>query len=1126
MPTDLLATTPQPIDLLAGSSNMDTQVTPDRSVLSWRQGQPSTTWEDFKNYFVKDAEVEKAKATNALTYSEMLNISPSTAYKYHDEISQQVKDRMSTEPITTQAVGMGKAIKTGLDTSLVGMMSRQKVPEPFDSVDQWERSAHNLAAMIPDIPFMIAGMALGGGPTTLSGWGGAFALPMGLRQVLVDKYSKGDVKDFPDFMDRFGNAMRETVKGEIVGGFTGMAGRFTPAGWKALSEYSTMTVAGKMIEGQVPTAQDFMDNAAMLVGMHVLGKAGGKVSEALPEVRTRLMDMFVKTGIDPREVVQEVKNRIPADQLSNPDPKMVMDALDQVQQEAEVKTAELQPTPKVEPTPPEIVQPGATSEATPTEIRPIKDIFADLNTAIGEKGAIGDQEPTPEQKSARERLNTDIEILKTNAKKAGQQLGDYAKSLGWDDTQVEKLVKFVGQNEEPKKETPTVKPTMQTVVDGLQKAYDKARDLWSGDKDVRSLEAMAEKANFQDQLKSALGLEKYTQRAKDTENAIRIYLDIKIDPEKFTQENMNILKEKYPDTYEERQRAFDIAKTIDSNPALKAIADKVALTYSTEGQRAMDAGKINSLINEGFAARYWDLGDEKRLSNFFKTKTGHAEERTFPTLMDGWLAGYNENIKGAFNGLEIYRNEVSRTIANQEFKDQMINTVDENGKPLLSKEPMKGYKPLQNPQFFGTYAPADIADKLNNVIGTSWIREHAVPNTILKYAMTAKAWILQTSLFHPRAFLNSYFLGGHPSDWGTFSPVEAAHQGRDMIKQLNPTLVTLRKNGLTFGLISDWDEKMFQQQTIVGDMIDKMGYGDVKDKVLELQKAQADWLFGSFGAGLKVFDAVHRFGDELKRYPDSDPDAIAKRVAEAVNLNYGGLHLERMQRDKTLQDIFHLAVLAPDWTESNLRLTAKALKGVATGSPEELAVYQKLVLGWAIKSLGFTAICNFVMAGGNADDMMDNYEKAWEAGNLKWLQMNITPLYKMFGGETSNTKYYQLIGHMLDPVKALVTPFQFIRNKASVPSKLLIEAVTGADWQGKSFATVGELYDKGKLTRFGPGKAVKWDTLPAYALSQMIGIQPIPFQNFINYAVGQTEGFDAIANTLGVGVTTGYTKRR
>jgi len=297
MPTDLLAR--QPIDLLAGAE--------DRSVVSLRRGRPDTMWESFQSHFGADAEMEKAKAANALTYSEMLNITPSTAYKYHDEISQQVKDKLSTEKIITEKKGLGEAVSSGIDTSILGMMRKQKVPDIFESVDQLERWAHGFAAMGLDLPFFMAGYALGGGQ--ISGWAGAFALPAGIRQMLVDKYTKGEVKDFKDFSERTINAAKETVKGQIVGGFTGIAGAVSPLGYKAFSELATMTVAGRLIEKQIPTARDFVDNAALLIMMHA-GIKGVELSKVrIYEIKSSLQKSFSKDGIHPKEVADTIINK-------------------------------------------------------------------------------------------------------------------------------------------------------------------------------------------------------------------------------------------------------------------------------------------------------------------------------------------------------------------------------------------------------------------------------------------------------------------------------------------------------------------------------------------------------------------------------------------------------------------------------------------------------------------------------------------------------------------------------------------------------------------------------------------------------------------------------------------------
>jgi len=225
-----------------------------------------------------------------------------------------------------------------------------------------------------------------------------------------------------------------------------------------------------------------------------------------------------------------------------------------------------------------------------------------------------------------------------------------------------------------------------------------------------------------------------------------------------------------------------------------------------------------------------------------------------------------------------------------------------------------------------------------------------------------------------------------------------------------------------------------------------------------------------------------------------------------------------------LQHIFRLFCLAPDWTESNIRLTAKACKGLATGSPEELALYQRLVANWMIKGIGVTAIGNFMLAGGDIDEMIKNFEKAWEAGNFKWLDLNITPIYQAFGGDTSRHKYFSVIGHMKDPLKMMADPIKFAHRKGSVVYKTGWEAISGENWMGKRYTTLGELLNEHKLVKWGPGHGVDYSNFPSYALTQIIGTEPVQLQNAIGWMSGETEGFDAIGNSLGLGITSTYEK--
>jgi hypothetical protein len=58
--------------------------------LSFRQGTPKTAWQKFTDMFREDAPALRAKAQNAIAYSEMFNIPVGEAYTYHDEISEQL----------------------------------------------------------------------------------------------------------------------------------------------------------------------------------------------------------------------------------------------------------------------------------------------------------------------------------------------------------------------------------------------------------------------------------------------------------------------------------------------------------------------------------------------------------------------------------------------------------------------------------------------------------------------------------------------------------------------------------------------------------------------------------------------------------------------------------------------------------------------------------------------------------------------------------------------------------------------------------------------------------------------------------------------------------------------------
>ncbi|MCP4613013.1 MAG: hypothetical protein GY845_30335 [Planctomycetes bacterium] len=82
------------------------------------------------------------------------------------------------------------------------------------------------------------------------------------------------------------------------------------------------------------------------------------------------------------------------------------------------------------------------------------DIAKDINTALGNKGKVGDMELTPEQAAAYKRLAKDVDAIKRNAKRVGKDVEQYLKDLKYDPEVVKAIVQ---EGEKIKKVSETVK---------------------------------------------------------------------------------------------------------------------------------------------------------------------------------------------------------------------------------------------------------------------------------------------------------------------------------------------------------------------------------------------------------------------------------------------------------------------------------------------------------------------------------------------------------------------------------------------------------------------------------------------------------------------------------------------
>jgi hypothetical protein len=238
------------------------------------------------------------------------------------------------------------ALRLGMDSSVAGLLWNEGLPDAALAEDAGFHLelAHGVGVLVPDLPLMILGGTAGGGPIT--GMAGAFALPGGIRQVLMDSYSKGQMQNWDDFGPRLWDAVIATGKEATIGAATGGAGKLARVGLgkplermaasipgklggstagiteaaAAGSEVVAMVGAGGAVHGEVPEAKDFA-LAAITIGLLRAGHKGvtatrqgaGRVMQQRANARenarlsAKFRRIYVRTGLNPREVVEAAR---------------------------------------------------------------------------------------------------------------------------------------------------------------------------------------------------------------------------------------------------------------------------------------------------------------------------------------------------------------------------------------------------------------------------------------------------------------------------------------------------------------------------------------------------------------------------------------------------------------------------------------------------------------------------------------------------------------------------------------------------------------------------------------------------------------------------------------------------
>ncbi len=668
-------------------------------------------------------------------------------------------------------------------------------------------------------------------------------------------------------------------------------------------------------------------------------------------------------------------------------------------------------------------------------------------------------------------------------------------------------------------------------------------DKWIGDRQVSDFKVKQNAANKQIQLKTTL---REGEDLTQVNNAISVYIDMKDNSGSYTVDN---IKQLTPEQQLLVERAMALS------PDQQALAEQIISETRSLGIEAMEVGIIKN-FRENYLTRFWKKGDipGSRKAKF-TISTPRQRQRTLPSLIEGWANGLNLEVPGAIEAQMLAGQQISQVIHDRNLIDLSLKSgvfspirTDKNThvvkhpnfkKWVWAGKMEKGVlldldgnvvratkAEVHGPDVFldpdgNLYRRATMwADKktagyLNNALGSSELFNIKGVGEILKYNQILKHAVLTASGFHYFAILRSYMFGSRG-----LNPLTGYSQGRDLVLGKKPGLESLVRGGLTTGEQMGVDIAAEREATKIGKIIDKVPMAsEIRKSLIALSRANSHFLFNKFGTYLKANAAYLDLQHQLKKNAGKIRDGemtehdLAKTVASLYNDDFGGLNLQRMGRNPTLQALHKAISLAPDWTESNVRTMVKAFK-----RGEEGRVYRGMWGRVLMKGIGATVIANLLVAAlDDEETFFSMYKKAWNSGKLNWLDVDITPFFRMFGGQTPGRKYISIIGHFKDPLKFITQPPKSAKAKMSMLARIGWEMGDGEDWRGRVFTSFGELMASGKASQFKAfgGGPIGWEQVPSFIIKQAEQSTPVAVQALINRMRGEIDTFDMVTRSLG-----------
>jgi endonuclease YncB( thermonuclease family) len=593
----------------------------------------------------------------------------------------------------------------------------------------------------------------------------------------------------------------------------------------------------------------------------------------------------------------------------------------------------------------------------------------------------------------------------------------------------------------------------------------------------------------------------------------------------------------------EQRTLYKIAEDILASKSGKlAELKKIANTIDKQAAKDGRYGKKQGIFEEDMQEDHhithlWDF-DKKPMGNRpqFNQDPTQVHKRVFEKggIAEGLAQGYVLKETDPAKLAKITRDNIAMAISSR----KMINWGIEQGIMKSGLTAPAGMILLEHGGFYDhkgkkehrLYAEPKLAKHLNNAYRKSALEGKWGVDLLTFYNAHLKRNLLLFSTFHFGSFIWSALMG--TPGFSLMAPAKAYKIGKQAQLAQAGELMEGMYQGLTSFTELDYESEHTARRTALGAVLHNSTYtGKAWDTTQRIIKRYEKALFGmgdkmKAGSYLMNMEYYKRAWADKIQSGEITLDQIRHEVAKRVNADFGGKDYQRLGVNPTAMHVAKVGFLGYDWTLSNVETVYRAVLGKTKSETEIFrGLWSNVALHWA----GMWLLGNMFAAHMDPeDDFMTNLHDAWSAGNLKWLDVNVTPAYKLFGAYDGKDKYLNVLRQFKDPIKwATQAPWVSMYHKMGVAAKTTTNFAKGTNWRGQHYTPLDQMWKEKRLAKKDfkrKGKlGVPFQSMTSFLLSEMRGTVPIPARAMWNAMGGAEAAMDSTMELAGFGVATDFT---